>query len=122
MQLAEGQGIGYAGLVDEVLGALPNLGVARAHAVADALGRDEDAFSTFMDLLRAAVAAAVRDAARGHADPDQARLLAMRPLDAWVDVWHGLTRLPRRDLEFAYLDKRQAIVTGFGLLAGTAPR
>ena len=28
-----------------------------------------------MDLLRAAIAAAVRDAARGRADPDQTRLL-----------------------------------------------
>jgi len=121
LQLAEGEGIGFAELVNQVLAALPELGVARAHAVADALGRDEDAFSTFMDLLRAAIASAVRDAARGRADPDQARLIALRPLDAWVDVWHGLTQL-QDETEFAYLDKRQAIVTSFGLLAGTAAR
>ena len=39
------------------------------------------------------IAAAVREAARGRADPDQARLIGARPLAAWVDVWHALTQL-----------------------------
>ena len=39
---------------------------------ADALGRSETGFSTFMDLLRAGLAAAVRDAVRGRADPGAA--------------------------------------------------
>ncbi|MCW3473816.1 DNA polymerase III subunit delta' [Limobrevibacterium gyesilva] len=116
LQLAEGEGVAFADMVSEVMDALPNLTTEKAHAVADALGRNEDAFSTFMDLLRAAVAAAVRDAARGRTDPDQARMLGARPLDAWVDVWHALTRL-QDETENAYLDKRQAIVTGLGLLA-----
>ena len=115
LQLAEG-GVGTADLVRQVLAELPAVGVGRAHAVADALGRDEDAFTTFMALLRAGVAAAVRDAARGHADADQRRLLGARPLDAWVDVWHALTRL-QDDTESVYLDKRQAIVTGLLLLS-----
>jgi DNA polymerase-3 subunit delta' len=85
--------------------------------VADAIGRNEDAFTTFMDLLRAALAAAVRGVASGRADPDQARLIGARPLAAWVDVWHALTRL-QDDTESLHLDKRQAIVAGFGLLAG----
>ena len=50
-------------------GALPALPPSRAHAVADALARAEDAFSTFMDLLRAAISAALRDVLHGRARP-----------------------------------------------------
>ena len=120
LALAAGGGVTQASLVDQVLGNLDKLDVIRAHAVADALGRDEGAFSTFMDLLSAGLAAAVRDAARGRADPDQARLLGDRPLAAWVDVWHALKRL-QDETEAAYLDKRQAVVSGLQMLAtGTA--
>ena len=114
LALAAGQALTLSALVDEVLAG--GHGPQEAHAVADKLGRDEDAFSTFMDLLRAGLAAAVRDAARGRADPDQARLLGMRPLDAWVDVWHALSRL-QDDTEGAFMDKRQAIVSGLAMLA-----
>ena len=55
----------------------------------------------------------------GGADPDQARLIGARPLAAWVDVWQGLCRL-QDETEALHLDRRQAIVTGLGLLAGTA--
>ncbi len=120
LDLAGGGGVAMADLVGEVLAAVPDLPVMRAHQVADRIGRDEDAFSTFMDMLRAGLAAAVRDAARGRADPDQSRLLGLRPLDAWVDVWHALTRL-QNETEGAHLDKRQALVEGFALLAGKSP-
>jgi DNA polymerase-3 subunit delta' len=89
----------------------------RALDVADALGRSETGFSTFMDLLRADLAAAVRDAARGRADPDQMRFVGMRPLDAWGEVWQGLTRL-QDETEHLNLDKRQALIEGLGLLSG----
>jgi DNA polymerase-3 subunit delta' len=121
LQLAEAGGIGIAETVEKLLEAVPGLdadaAMLRGHAIADALGRDEDVFSSFMELLRAAIAAAVRDAARGRADPEQTRLLGNRPLDAWVDVWHALTRL-QDETEGAYLDKRQAIVSGLTTLAG----
>ncbi len=117
LQLASGGAIGVSDLVGQVLDAVPELGAERAHAVADALGRDEDAFATFMDLLRAGVAAAVRGVASGRADPEQARLIGARPLDAWVDVWQGLARL-QDETEGLHLDKRQAILAGFALLAG----
>ena len=45
--LAEEEGLAIAGLVDEVLAALPGLKPARAYAVADTLGRGETAFSDF---------------------------------------------------------------------------
>ena len=79
--------------------------------MADTLARGENAFSTFMDLLRTGIASAVRDVVRGRADPEQSRLVALRPLDAWGDVWHALTRLQDETERFA-LDKRQAIVAG----------
>jgi len=47
----------------------------------------------------------------------QSRLIALRPLDAWGDVWHALTRLQDETERFA-LDKRQAIVAGLGMLSG----
>ena len=53
-------------LVDEVLAALPALKPARAYAVADALGARRDGVRNFMDLLRAGIAAAVRDVVRGR--------------------------------------------------------
>ncbi len=121
LQLAESGGVGTAELVASVLDALPRFGppqaIQRGHAVADTLGRDEDAFSNFMDLLRATIAAAVRDAARGEADAEQTRLIGNRPLDAWVEVWHALTKL-QDETEAAYLDRRQAIVGSLSVLAG----
>ena len=119
LSLAAGNGVGLAELVSQVLENVPRLTIGRAHDVADALGRDDEAFATFMDLLRTALAASVRDVARGRADPDQIRLIGARPLDAWVDVWQGLCRL-QDETEALHLDRRQAIVTGLGLLAGTA--
>lgn len=118
MLLMEEEGIAIAALVDKVLADMPNLPANRAYEVADALGRSDTGFSTFMDLLRTGIAAAVRDTARGRADPDQARLAALRPLDAWGEVWHGLTRLQDETERFA-LDKRAALVQGLGLLSGS---
>jgi DNA polymerase-3 subunit delta' len=118
--LAEEEGLAIAGLVDEVLAALPGLKPARAYAVADALARGETSFSNFFDLLRAGIAASVRDVIRGRGDDAQSRLVELRPLDAWGDVWHALTRL-QDETERFNLDKRQAVVAGLGMLTGTMP-
>jgi DNA polymerase III subunit delta' len=115
LALAEQEGVMLAGLVQQVLGELPRIGIARAHAVADTIGRGEAAFGTFIDLLRSALAHAVRAAVRGTADAAEARIAAMRPLAAWGEVWQALGRL-RDDTERFHLDKRQAIVSGLGLL------
>ncbi len=119
LMLAEEEGLAIAGLVDEVLAALPGLNPTRAYAVADTLGRNETAFTNFMDLLRAGIASAVRDVVRGRADEEQSRLVALRPLDAWGEVWHALTTLQDETERFA-LDKRQAIVAGLGMLSKTS--
>jgi DNA polymerase III subunit delta' len=117
LMLAEEEGLAIAHMVDEVLAALPGLKPSRAYAVADSLARGETAFTNFMDLLRAGIAASVRDVARGRGDEEQSRLVALRPLDAWGDVWHALTRL-QDETERFNLDKRQAVVAGLGLLSG----
>jgi len=115
--LADAEGLSVSALVDKVLGSLPDLPPTRGYEIADALGRSETGFSTFMDLLRAGISAAVRESVRGRADPEQERLIALRPLDAWGDLWAGLTRLQEETERFA-LDKRQAIVAGVGMLSG----
>jgi DNA polymerase-3 subunit delta' len=117
LKLADEEGLKIAALVDEVLGALPDLPATRAYALADTLLRGESGFSTFMDMLRTGLAAAVREAVRGRADPEQVRIAALRSPDAWVEVWQALSRLQDETERFA-LDKRQALVAGLGLLSG----
>ena len=114
--LAEEEGLKLAAVVDKLLADLPHLPLTRAHDVADMLGRSDTGFSTFMDLLRAGIAAAVRESVRGRADGEQERMVALRPLDAWGEVWQGLTRLQDETERFS-LDKRQAIIAGLGLLS-----
>ncbi len=118
LALAAEEGLALAVLVDEILAALPDLPPNAGHDLADKLGRG-DGFSTFMDLLRAAIASAVREAARGRADPEQARLAGLHPLAAWGDVWQALTRL-QHETEWFALDRRQAILSALGLLAEPA--
>jgi len=115
--MAEEEGLKIAGLVDQVLTAMPAIPPHLPHAIADALGRSDTGFATFMDLLTAGIAASVRDAARGHADPDQERLAGLRPLAEWGEIWNQLGHLRDETERFA-LDKRQAIVAGLSLLAG----
>ena len=117
--LAEEEGLKLAGLVDDVLGALPDLPAIRAYDIADALGRADSAFGTFMDLLRGAIAQAVRESLRGRADPAQLRLVGLLSLDAWGETWHALTALQDETERFS-LDRRQAIVTAIGLLRRAA--
>jgi DNA polymerase-3 subunit delta' len=117
LKLADAEGLKIAALVDEVLAALPDLPAARAYTLADTLLRGETGFSTFMDMLRTGLAAAVREAVRGRADPEQARVAALRSPEAWVEVWQTLSRMQDETERFA-LDKRQALVAGLGLLSG----
>ena len=119
IMLAQDEGLKIAVLVDQLLADLPAVPVSRGYLIADALGRSETGFATFMDLMRAAIAAAVRETARGRADPDQQRLVALRPLGAWGELWQGLTRL-QDDTERFALDKRQAIIAGIGMLRAPA--
>ena len=117
LMLAEDEGLKIAILVDKLLSDLPAIPASRGYEIADFLGRSETGFTTFMDLMRAGIASAVRESVRGRADPEQQRIVALRPLDAWGAVWQSLTRLQDETERFA-LDKRQAIVAGVGMLNG----
>jgi len=116
LTLAAEDGIKIAALVDQLMAELPAVSPLRAFEISAALGRSETGFSTFMDLLRADIARAVRDTVRGRADPDQLRITRLHSLDAWGEVWHGLTRLQDETERFA-LDKRQALIEGLDLLS-----
>lgn len=119
--LAEAEGLSVSKLVDSVLAELPNIAPSRGYAVADALGRSETGFSTFMDILRSAITAATRAAARGRADPDQERLAALLPLAGWAELWHTLTAL-QDETERRALDKRQALFQAISLLPNGSQR
>jgi DNA polymerase III subunit delta' len=116
LALAEGDGPAMATQVSRVLAARPS-GLL-AQEVADAVAREETDFSLFMDMLRQAISLAVRHGARGTPDADQARLLASRSLEGWGEVWQALTRI-QDETERLALDRRQAVLAGLGVMAGT---
>jgi DNA polymerase-3 subunit delta' len=105
-----------AAQVARVLATIPK-GLA-ALEVADAVARDEAGFSLFMDLLRQAIGSAVRQGARGAPDSHQAGLLQLRSIEAWGGVWQALTQIQDETERFA-LDRRQAVLAGLSLMAGT---
>jgi DNA polymerase-3 subunit delta' len=116
LALAEGDGPAMAAQVSRVLASLPT--GASAHAVADAVARDETDFALFMEMLRQAVSLTVRQGARGMPDADQARLLASRSLEGWGAVWQALTQI-QDETERLALDRRQAVLAGLSVMAGT---
>jgi DNA polymerase-3 subunit delta' len=117
LAMADEDGIAVATMVDNLLASLPDVPLSRGHDVADVLGRGETGFHLFTDQLIAGIAALVRDTVRGRADPEQQRLAALRPLEAWGELWQGLLRLQDETERFA-LDKRQALVSCVGMLTG----
>ncbi len=120
LALAEEDGLRRAGLVAELLVALPTLSAAESHAFADrVLGGDEGGFDMFTDLLRDTIARALREAGRGGAHPVW---LGARPLEAWAELWHAMGEM-QDDTGRFYLDKRQATLTTLfraARLAGSA--
>jgi DNA polymerase-3 subunit delta' len=115
LRLADGEGLAMQTLVEEALAALPRLDPRRAIDLAEriAAARDGSGFVTFMALLRRALAAACRDAARGAAAPSW---LAARSLADWSALWDRLGRLAE-EADRLNLDRKQAVLTGLGWLA-----
>ena len=111
----EGGGIAVAALVDGVLHGAAAPSVVRAWDLADKLARSDSGYSTFMDMLRERLGAAVREAARSGEQGRADRLLSLRPLGEWGEVWHALGRL-QDETERSNLDKRHAVVAGLELL------
>jgi DNA polymerase-3 subunit delta' len=120
LAMADEDGIAIAALVDNLFASLPDVPPSRGYDVADALGRSEAGFQLFTGQVIAGIAALVRDTVRGRADPEQQRLAALRPLEAWDMLWQGLVRL-RDETERFSLDKRQALVSCVGMLIGNIP-
>ena len=115
--LAEEEGLAIAGLVDEVLAALPGAEAgARLRGGGHAGARRDGVHQLHGPAARRHRRRGARRGARAG-DEEQSRLVALRPLDAWGDVWHALTRL-QDETERFNLDKRQAIVAGLGMLSG----
>ncbi|MBL6457803.1 DNA polymerase III subunit delta' [Belnapia sp. T6] len=113
--LAEGEGLALQGLVEEVLAGLPQLDPRRVQEIADRVTarRDAAALTTFFDLLRRAMAAGLRGAAReGRA----LRWAEGRSLAEWSTLWEKLGRLAD-ETERLNLDRKQAVLSSLGMLA-----
>ena len=111
--LAEGEGLAVQRLVDEVLGDLGNR--QHWHGVADAVAakRDGSGFATFIALLRRAISAGVRQAARGQEGPVW---LGGRSLAEWSTLWDRLGQLAA-ETDVLSLDRKQAVLTALLWLA-----
>jgi DNA polymerase-3 subunit delta' len=118
LQLAEGEGLALAALVQDALSGLAAGDRRRWHAIGDAVAakRDGSSFVTFMALLRQAISGAVRDAARGRTPP---AWLGLRPLAEWSTLWDSLGRLAA-ETDGLSLDRKQAVLTALERL--TPPR
>ncbi len=113
--LAEGEGLALQSLVDEVMAGLPRLDPRRAQDIADRVTarRDAAALTTFMALLRRAMAAGLRAAAReGVALP----WAEGRSLAEWSTLWEKLGRLAD-ETERLNLDRKQAVLSSLGMLS-----
>jgi DNA polymerase-3 subunit delta' len=114
LALAEQGGLEIAGLVAEVMAALPRFSLLRGYEMADKL-KEEAAFELFFGLLRGAIAAAVTAHLRGAADAVQTRLVGLRGVQGWGAVWSRLGEI-QLETERHNLERRQAVVAGLGLL------
>ncbi len=116
LALAESEGLELQALVDQVLGALPRLEARQLHAIADQVAsgrRDASSLVTFMALLRRALAAQLRRAARDAAAAPC--WLAGRSLADWAGLWDKLGRLAD-ETDRLNLDRKQAVLTGLAWL------
>lgn len=113
----------------EVLEPLPRLDVVALHGLGDRLGAPaaDEAYRTFVDLLRWWLARLVRGAARGIPPPEIAggetalmrRLVDRAGLDRWLEVWEKTDRLIAR-ADAANLDRKQTLLSVFRTLEAAA--
>ena len=91
--------------VNTLLGALPAVNPRDLHALGDALGRDEGAFTAFVDAVRDWLSARVTAA---RAEPAR--------LAAFADVWDRLNKAAR-EVEIFHLERKPMVFNVFGWLA-----
>lgn len=111
LALAEGEGLAMQALVEQAL-AGPDRPAWHGLAEAVARARDGSGFTTFMALLRRAISAGVRRAARGQGAP---AWMTGERLAEWSTLWETLGRLAA-DTDALSLDRKQAVFTALGLL------
>jgi len=106
--MAAGDGLALAREVEAVLRALPRPDAREMHAVAERIAskRDGSALLGFVELLRDAIAAGLREAARGGPAPPW---LAAHPPEAWAATWGELGRVVDRT-ELLNLDRKQTVL------------
>ncbi len=109
LSLAEGEGLAMARLAEE---ALAGVAGSRALLLAESVaGRDVGPMVTFFALLRAGLAAGLRQAALGQA-PDW---LGSRPMGEWSEIW-GRLGAHAAAAERLSLDRKQAVLVALGWL------
>ena len=125
LALAAEDGVALSGLVEDALsqsGQGPGLW---CYALADGVLRRESGFSIFLGLLSSAISKTIADTIRGTENPAHRGLPVRRmsqgwtqgPAQGWAETCVELARL-RDETERLNLDKRQALLTGLGLLSG----
>ena len=110
LQLAAGEGLACARLMEEALAGVTPL---RGFALADEVVKLEDGFGLFMTLLRQRLAE--RIAAQGRAG----ETVTARPLAASVELWQGLWAL-QAATEGVNLEPRQALLEAMARLRALA--
>ena len=91
--------------VNTLLGALPTVNPRDLHALGDALGRDEGAFTAFVDAVRDWLSARVTAA---RAEPSR--------LARFAEVWDRLNKAAR-EVEIFHLERKPMVFNVFGWLA-----
>ena len=129
IDLADAGGLDLYRELIGLLGTLPRLDIAAAHAFGDKLTRkqDEGLYETATDLLVWWLARFARSLARGawpaEVVPGEAalmtRLANARGLERWVEVWEKVQRLFAR-AESANLDRKQVVLNALATLEAAA--
>jgi DNA polymerase III subunit delta' len=105
LDLIGGNALAVRERVNTMLDALPAVDPRALHALGDALGRDESAFTAFVDAVRDWLSARVT---AGRAEPGR--------LAGFADVWERLNRAAR-DVEVFHLERKPMVFNVFGWLA-----
>jgi DNA polymerase-3 subunit delta' len=105
LDLLSGAALQVRERVNALLGELPAVDPRKLHALGDALGRDEGAFTAFVDAVRDWLTARVTAA---KAEPAR--------LDAFAQVWEKLNSAAR-DVEIYHLERKPMVFNVFGWLA-----
>jgi DNA polymerase-3 subunit delta' len=105
LDLIGGNALAVRERVNTMLDALPAVDPRALHALGDALGRDESAFTAFVDAVRDWLSARVT---AGRAEPGR--------LAGSADVWDRLNRAAR-EVEVFHLERKPMVFNVFGWLA-----